>query len=111
MHLIDIDVIGVEAPQRVGRLTQDPVAARIAMDFTVLPLEPHLCCDHDVRAQPRVGKRVADDFFGAAKTIGGCGVDQGDAAFNGGADCLDRLLLVSAAPHPAADRPGAETNA
>jgi hypothetical protein len=60
----------------------------------------HLCRDHDARAQPRVGKRAADDFFGATKTTGGCGIDQGDATFNGGADCLNRLLLVGAAIHP-----------
>ena len=75
MHLIDIDVIGAQPPQRVGRSAQDPVSAGIAKDLSVLPLEPRFRSNHDTRAQPPVSNRAADDFFGVAKSIGGRRVD------------------------------------
>jgi hypothetical protein len=53
----------------------------------------------------------ADDFLGAAKSISRCGVDQIDAALDRGVNRFDRLLIVGSAPHPAANRPGAQPSA
>jgi hypothetical protein len=79
----DVIVIGLEAPQRLGYVAQDPVAAGIPEDFPVVPLEPRFSGDDDTRAQLALGNGTADDFFGAAKSIRRCRVDQGDAAFDG----------------------------
>jgi hypothetical protein len=47
MHLIDIDVVGAQPPQRVGRLAQDPVSAGIPEDLPIFSLEPGFGGDDD----------------------------------------------------------------
>jgi hypothetical protein len=111
MDLIDIDIIGAQPAQRVGRLAQDPVTAGVPEDFPVFPLEPGFGGNDDVWAQAAFGNCLADDLFGAAKSIGRRRVDKVDPAFDGGVDRLDRLFLLRPAPHPAADRPGSKADA
>ena len=66
MHLVDVDVIGLEPPQRVVDLAQDPLPAGIAKDFSVSPLQRRLSSDDDARPQIVFGNGSANDFFGAA---------------------------------------------
>jgi hypothetical protein len=47
MHLINIDVVGPQPPQRISDLTQNAFAAGIAEDFAVLPLQSRFGGDHD----------------------------------------------------------------
>jgi hypothetical protein len=104
-------VVGPQSPQRIRNLTQNAVAAGIAEDLAVSPLEPGFGGDDDARAQLAFGNSAADDFFGAAKSISRRGVDQIDPAFDGGINRLDRLLFIRPAPHPAPDRPGPKADA
>ena len=54
VHLIDVDVVGAQPPQRVRRLAQDAVAAGIPEDLPILPLEPALVamttCERSLRS-------------------------------------------------------------
>ena len=56
------------------------------------------------------GDGPADDFFAVAVAVGGGGVDEGDSLVEGGMDGGQRLLVVAAAPHPAADGPGPQAH-
>ena len=111
MHLIDIDAVGPQPAQRVLDLPQDPRAAGVASDLAVLPFQADLGGDDHVLAQAALGKRLADDLLGAAEAVDRRRVDEIDAVVERGADGGDRFRLVGAAPHPTADRPGAERDA
>ena len=111
VHLVDIDVIGAQTPQRVFDLARDALAARVAEHASVAPLQADFGGDDRARAQSGRRQRLADDFLGAAESVDRRGVDDGDALIQRGADRLDRFLLVAAAPHPAAYGPGADGDA
>ncbi len=111
VHLVEIDGVGLEPPQRGFGFLDDPRLAGIAKWLTVLPVEPDLGGDVDALAPVAVRQRLADDFLGTAESVDGRGIDQIDAAIERGVDGADGVALVAAAPHPAADRPGAECDA
>src|ERR671934_703099 len=69
VHLIDVDVLGSQPPQRILNLLQDSRAARIAEYSSTLPLKPHLGRDVHARAKVALGDRLADDFFRTAEAI------------------------------------------
>ena len=56
-------------------------------------------------------ERLAYDLLGMAEPIDGRGVDEIDAEVERVMDGGDGVLLFAAAPHPAADGPGAERDA
>src|SRR6266516_4372320 len=105
VNLIDVDVIGLQSPQRVLYFTQDPRSTRFPKNFVAGPLEADLRGHDDVRPDALQG--FADDLFRPAEPIDGRGIDHIDPVIERLADRGDRLLLVSAAPHPSADSPGA----
>src|SRR4029077_15449365 len=88
----------------------DPRGPGIAKDFAVFPCQADLGCDLHLVAKRSFGKRLADDLLGTAETIGRRRVDQRYAAFHRRANGGDGLSFVGAAPHPAADRPGAKSD-
>src|SRR5581483_6905681 len=110
MHLIDVDAVGLQPPQRVFDFAHDALAAAVARDLAVVPFEPDLGGDERVLAQA-VGERPAHDLLGAAEAVDRRGVDDIDAVAEGRFYGCDRLRLVGPAPHPAADCPGSERDA
>ncbi len=54
---------------------------------------------------------LADDFLGTAEAMDRSGIDEIDAVVGRRSDRCNRFRFVGSAPHPAADRPGAERNA
>ena len=108
MDLIDVDVIGAQPAQRILDLTHDPGAAGVAEYVSILPFESDLGGDEHARTQAPFGEGLADDLLGAPETVGRSRVDDVDAMLDRGADGGDGFRLVGSAPHPAADRPGAE---
>src|SRR5882672_3874080 len=105
VHLIDVDVIGSKPAERILNLLQDAGAAGVARYFPAIPLESRLGRNQHLRAQPAFGDRLADDLFGAAKSVDRSSVDNIDAMLECAPDGGDGFGFVGAAPHPPADRP------
>src|ERR1700730_2448762 len=79
----------------------------MAIDFPVLPLQPHLRRNEDVGPPSDLGDRLADDLFRPTEAVDRSRVDRGDAVLERRMDCGDRLALVGAAPPPIAQVPRA----
>ncbi len=62
MHLIDVDMVRLEPREGVLDLAVDALAAGVAEDFSILPVEPELGRDQDALAQPAL-ESLADDFL------------------------------------------------
>ncbi len=77
-------------------------------EVALLAVPNHAALGRQHDAVAAAADRPADDLFRAAEAVDRGRVDQGDAAIQRGMDGVDGLALVGAAPHPAADRPGAE---
>ena len=107
MHLIDIDEVGAQTPQRIVDLAHDPLARRVAKHFPVAPFEADFGCDDHAIAQVAYGQCLAHDLFRAPESIRRRRIDQRDAAIDRCVNGVDRLAFVGAAPHPASDGPRA----
>jgi hypothetical protein len=108
MHLVDVDDVGAEPAQRIVDLAENPGAGAVAERLLVcVPAQPALRRQHDLLPATAVGERLADDFLRSAEPVDGSGVDQRDPALDSCVDSPNRVVLVRAAPHPAADRPRA----
>ena len=111
MHLVKIDCICLQATQRIVDLLHNAAAAGVAERLAVFPVESDLGSDGDFLAPAALFERLADDLLGMAEAVNRRGVDQRDAAVYRRLDGVDRQGVVAAAPHPAADCPGAKRNA
>src|SRR5262245_8056712 len=108
MHLVDVDVVGAKPPQGCVDLLQDACTAGIAEHPPTLPFESDLGRDQHARTQVTFSDGLADDLFRAPEPVGRSGVDDVDAVLDRRADRANRFDFVGSAPHPAADRPGAD---
>src|SRR5208282_6794636 len=108
MHLVEVDVIGAQAPQRVLDLLADTRGSGVSPDRAVAPFKsffPRNDCPFAQTAR----ERLADNLLRTAEPVGRGGIDQGDPALDGRANGLNRLVhIVVSAPHPPADGPGAK---
>jgi hypothetical protein len=111
VNLIEIDGVGAQPAERIVDLLEDAGAAAVAKWLLVLPIEPDLGGENHTGAAAALGQSLADNLFGSAETVGRRRIDQSNAAVERRVDRADRFGLVSAAPHPAADRPGAKPDA
>ncbi len=111
MDLVQVYVIGVEAAQGIVYFLEYPLLRGVAERAIIVPLNRHLGRDPEIFAPAVPGDGLADDFLGAPEAVHGRRVDQVDALLAGGVDGAYRGGLVAAAPHPPADRPGAEPDA
>ena len=111
MHLIKVNHIGLQTPQRILGLFHDPCPAGIAKRRAVVPIKADLRGDHDTVPPAGLRQCLAEDFFGAPKAIDGRRVEKSDATIEGFVDRPDRLRLIGSAPHPSPDRPCAEADA
>src|SRR5262245_7731711 len=75
-----------------------------------MPFEPDLGGNHSAIAVA-VGQSLAYDLLRPPEAIDRRRVDDIEAKRERSSDRLDRICLVGAAPHPAADGPSAETYA
>src|SRR5713226_119205 len=108
VHLIDIDVVRLETTERILKLLENPLARGVAVDFAVGPVEANFGGEHDLLAVTVLTQGFAHDLFGAPIAVNRRSVDQVDAVVERGMNGADGFLLVSSAPHPAADSPRAE---
>ena len=76
MHLVEIDDVGAQPPQRVLDLPADAGGTRIAKHRAALPLESHFGRDLHLVTQSTLRERLPDDLLGAAETVDGSGVDE-----------------------------------
>lgn len=71
MHLIKIDDVGLQAPQRVFHLLYNPCLAGVAKRRGVAPVQADLRRDCDAGAAIVLRQGLAKNFFGAPKAIDG----------------------------------------
>src|SRR4051794_25207439 len=98
MDLVEVDVVGVEAPQRVLDGLHDPAARGALMVDLVAHLAVELRGEDDVVAA--AFQCLADDLLVLTLRIDIRRVDEVDACVEGGVDDPDRLLVVGLAPRP-----------
>jgi hypothetical protein len=103
--LVQVDVVGLQPPQRVLDLGDDPPARRappvrgLAHGIGELRREHHVV--------PAALQRLADDFFGLTGGVHVGRVDQVDAGLERFADDADRVVVVAVAE--GAEHHGAES--
>ena len=128
VRLIEVDVRGLQPHQAALQFLANRLRAKelvdllfrgangdarrvsVEMELALLavPNQAAFRGQHDLLAP--IADRPADDLLRSSKTVDRSGVDQVDAAIEGGMNRGDGLVFVGAAPHPAANCPGAETN-
>jgi hypothetical protein len=106
MDLVDVDVVGAQAAQRIIDLPHDSTSAGVAVDLAIAPFQSRLGGNH--RFSAHASKRCADDFLGHAKAVDRRGVDEIDALTKGGMNGRNRFAIVSSSPHPSAHGPCSE---
>jgi hypothetical protein len=109
MHLVDVDVVGLQTTQRVFDFLLNACGGSVAVDVLVLvPFKPDLRRDDDPVA-PSL-ERAAHDLLGMALSVGGRRVDERYAGSERAMNCRNGGIVVWAAPHPPADGPGAQAD-
>src|SRR5271156_104002 len=111
MHLVDIDDVGPEPFQRSVDLGEDSLTGSVPKRLAIGPVEPDLGGDRHSPSPTACCERFSDDLFRLAEAVHRRGVDQSNSAIDRGMDRADRLLFISAAPHPSTHRPRAQTDA
>ena len=115
----DIDMVGAKTLQAGLEFVPYRLRAEIAVDRLAILLDECVALvgvpdeaafgdQNDIVAAPFYG--AADDFLGAAQSIGRCGIDQRDAGIERGMYRGNRCFVVAATPHPAAHGPGSEAH-
>jgi hypothetical protein len=110
MHLVKIDHVGLQAPQRILDLLHYPHPAAVTERRAVAPIEADLGRDDGAFPAAILRQGLAENLFGPAEAVDRRGVEQRDALIERGVDRADRLRLVRAAPHPTPDRPSAQSD-
>jgi hypothetical protein len=77
VDLVDIDVVRLQASQRLVDLMQDAFAAGITKGTITAPVETGFGCDHHSIPRAGCGDRFADDLLGVPETINGRGILSG----------------------------------
>jgi hypothetical protein len=98
MDLVEVDPVGLEPPQGVLDLADDPAPRVAELVGVVAHRAVHLGREHDVVAAP--GERLADDLLRLAARVDVGGVDEVDPGVEGAVDDLDALVVVRVAPAP-----------
>ena len=96
VHLVQVDVVGLQAAQAVLHLADDP-AARVAAHVGVLAHRAvRLGGQHHLVAAAAQG--LADDLLRLPRRVHVRGVDEVDAAVQRGVDDPDAVLVIGVAP-------------
>ena len=96
VHLVQVDVVGLQPAQAVLDLADDP-AARVAAHVGILAhLAVRLGGQHHV--VPAAAQGLADDLLRLPRRVHVRGVDEVDAAVQRGVDDPDAVLVIGVAP-------------
>ena len=96
VHLVEVDVVGAEAPQRVLDRPDDPAPRPAAPVGVLAHRHEELGREHDVVAP--VLQRLPDDLLRLTGGVHVGGVDEVDAGVEGGVDDADRVVVILVAP-------------
>src|SRR5260221_365318 len=108
MHLVYIDVVRLETTERALKFPENPPARGVAFDLACCPVEAYFCGEDGAISEAVLAQSFSHNLLGASLSVDRCGIEQIDAVVESGMDSANRFLLVRAAPHPAANGPGAE---
>ena len=107
VNLINIDVIGLQAAQRVIDFLHDPRSSRVAKHLISAPFQPDLGRNDHFFPFPIFRQGSTDELFSASEPIHRSRVDEIYSMLQRRADRFERRLFIGCAPHEATDRPGA----
>ncbi len=112
VDLVQVDVVGLQAAQRVLDLGHDPAPGVASLVGIVAHRRRTLGREDDVVAAPL--ERLADDLFGLAAGVHVGGVDEVDPRVQRLVDDADRVVMVGVADgpeHHRAERVGTDLDA
>src|SRR5207253_2380110 len=92
VNLVQVDVVGLQAAQRVLDLGYDPAPRGASPVWVVAHREAHLGGEDNVIAAALEG--LADDLFRFAAGVGVGGVDEVDSSVQRAVDDADRIVVV-----------------
>jgi hypothetical protein len=107
VHLVEIDPVGFQAPQRRLDLAYHPAARVPGLVGVLAHRAVELRSEHHVLA-PAAGERLADDLLGLAARVHVGGVDEVDARVERSVDDPDRHVVIGLAPRAEHHRPEAQ---
>ena len=96
VHLVEVDPVGTQAPQRVLDLGDDPAARTAAVVRVLVHRHTELRGQHDIVATAL--ERLADDLLRLAGGVDVGGVDEVDPGVQRAVDDADRVVVVGVAP-------------
>src|ERR1700687_2044944 len=108
VHLVNINVVRLETTQRILEFLQNAFARGVAFDFAIRPVETNFGGKDNAVPATVLAQGFPHDFFGTPISVDGRSVDQIDAMVECRVNGANGFLLVSSAPHPAADGPGTQ---
>src|SRR4051812_4208365 len=97
MDLVEVDPVGLETPQAVVDLPDDPAARVAVLVRVVAHAAVDLGGEHDVLAAA-IGKCLADDLLRLPARVDIRGVDEVDPRVERAVDDADRVLVIGVAP-------------
>ena len=112
VHLIQVDPVGLQPPQTVLDLTDDPAPRVAALVRVTAFTRPHTHLTVDLGGQddvvaPSAGQRLTNDRLRFALGVDVSCVDEVDAGIQRSMDDLDRNIMIGLTP--GAEHHGAET--
>src|SRR6266478_4775354 len=108
VHLVNIDVVCLETTQRILEFLENTLAGGVAFDLVIRPVDADLGGEDNALPAAVLAQGFAHDLFGTPIAVDGRSVYEIDALVECRMNGANGFLLVSSAPHPAADGPGAE---
>src|SRR5262245_2237693 len=103
MNLIDIDIIGLQAAQRVIDLFQDSGAGRIAKNLFSEPVQSNLGRNDNFFPLAVLRQGSTDELFSTAKPVHWRRINKIYAALQRRVNRLERLLCVGSTPVETSD--------
>ena len=111
MNLIDVDVIGLQAAQRVIYFVGDPRFSRVAKQLGAPPLQSDLRRNEDLFPLAISRQGPTDELFSASEPVSWRRVDESYPVLQRRADRFEGFPFIGSTPHGTTNRPGAQTDA
>src|SRR5215475_190570 len=111
MNLIDVDVIGLQAAQRVINFIRDPRPTRVAKQLGLAPLQSHLGGNDDLFPLAVLRQGPSYELFGSSEPVGRSRIDERYPLLQRRTNRFEGLSFIGSTPHEPSDRPGTQTDA
>src|SRR5262245_10765853 len=111
MNLIDVDIIGLQAAQRVINFVSDPRFTRVTKHLGLAPFQSDLRRNDDLFPLAILRQGPTYELFSASEPVGWSRIDERYPVLQRCTNRFERLAFISSTPHETSDRPGTQTDA